>query len=537
MLRQRIWIFLMSAWNHKRRFVTFLVFANATIGLAFTAPVSAQGATFTVNSTIDAPDVNPGDGACAVGNGECTLRAAIQESNALPGPNQTTLPGGTYVIRTDVGFGENASVSGDLDITGDLEISGAGAADTFIDGGIFINSGNHEATFEIRSGSALVSNLAIQNGGSFFGLGGAIRNFGTLTLSGVVVRDNIGDAAGVLNFSTGTLSVNTSTFIGNEGLGGQSAAGGILNLGMAILNGVVFSSNGAAFGGAILNGGTLTGNNITVEDGGASMGGGILNANLMTLSNSTIRGNIVFFSGGGGIFNDFNGNLILSNSTVSGNTASGFGGAGINNRGTATLLNVTITGNAALAEGGGIYNDELIFPRALTLKNTIIADNGGGDCAGPTPVVSEGHNLSSDATCGFSGPGDLQNMDPVLGPLADNGGPTQTHALLPGSPAIDAGDNRGCPETDQRGFSRPFDGDVDGQALCDIGAYELHHCLGDVNSDGVVDVSDARLVARSIPSRPGSPRWLLAADVNGDGVVDDIDLRVVVHMLVARTCA
>src|SRR5439155_22233245 len=87
-------------------------------------------------------------------------------------------------------------------------------------------------------------------------------------------------------------------------------------------------------------------------------------------------------------------------------------------------------------------------------------------------ITSAGHNLSSDGSCGLAGAGDLQKVDPKLGELADNGGPTQTHALLAGSPAIDAGDNASCPGTDQRGTARPVDGNSDGVAVCDIGAFE-----------------------------------------------------------------
>jgi hypothetical protein len=81
-------------------------------------------------------------------------------------------------------------------------------------------------------------------------------------------------------------------------------------------------------------------------------------------------------------------------------------------------------------------------------------------------ITSGGHNLSSDSTCGFTAGGDLQNTNPLLGPLATNGGPTPTYALLPGSPAFDTGPNTGCPATDQRGITRP-------QGIrCDIGAFE-----------------------------------------------------------------
>jgi hypothetical protein len=127
----------------------------------------------------------------------------------------------------------------------------------------------------------------------------------------------------------------------------------------------------------------------------------------------------------------------------------------------------------------------------------------------------------------LTGTGDLLNHDPLLEPLADYGGLTETHALAPGSPAIDAGDNFACTDEDQRGLSRPFDGDGDGQRVCDIGSYESHRCLSDVNGDGVVDVLDVRLVARAIGSEPGSPRWNGAADLTGDGVIDKNDLHIV----------
>jgi hypothetical protein len=108
----------------------------------------------------------------------------------------------------------------------------------------------------------------------------------------------------------------------------------------------------------------------------------------------------------------------------------------------------------------------------VTLKNTIVANNEGGDCGGGG-VTSDGHNLDSDGTCALTGTGDQSSTDPLLAALADNGGPTQTRALPANSPAVDAADDAGCPATDQRGVARPQDGDEDGTAVCDIGAFEL----------------------------------------------------------------
>ena len=177
----------------------------------------------------------------------------------------------------------------------------------------------------------------------------------------------------------------------------------------------------------------------------------------MTLTNSTVSGNTVSctasghscLASGGGIHNNIIGTLTLTNSTVSGNTVSG----------------------GSNTSGGGLSNPS---GGTVTLLSTIVALNAPSDCFGT--ITSNGFNLDSDNTCGLAGTGDKPGVsNPLLGPLANNGGPTQTHALLPGSPAIDAVTS-GCPPpgTDQRGVSRPQDGDLDGTALCDIGAYELH---------------------------------------------------------------
>jgi hypothetical protein len=195
-------------------------------------------------------------------------------------------------------------------------------------------------------------------------------------------------------------------------------------------------------------------------------GGGIYNGGTLVISRSTINNN-----GGGlgaGVYNDVGATLTITNSTFSGNDAHGSYGGAINNQEgkTLTMNNSTISGNNA-AKGAGVYG-------AARLQNSIVANNTGGNCFYlPT---SNGYNLSSDATCAFGGPGDMNNTDPMLGPLQNNGGPTQTMALQEGSPAIDAGKLAGCTDghghplkTDQRGFPRPDKEDTGG---CDMGAYE-----------------------------------------------------------------
>jgi hypothetical protein len=163
----------------------------------------------------------------------------------------------------------------------------------------------------------------------------------------------------------------------------------------------------------------------------------------------------------------------LTNDTISNNTVSDNGG-GIYNRADAIVLNVTLSGNIASGSGtgGNIYNDGA----SLAIKNSILADSDtDGNCFNNDGIfTSQGWNLDSGNTCGFNGNGDLTNTKPLLGPLQDNGGFTSTHALSFGSPAIDSGTNTGCPATDQRGFSRPLDGDSNGSTTCDIGSYEVN---------------------------------------------------------------
>ena len=199
-----------------------------------------------------------------------------------------------------------------------------------------------------------------------------------------------------------------------------------------------------AFGGAVYNGGTLI------------ISGSTLSHNQALATCSTHR----CHAGPGGIFN--RGNVIVRNSTISGNYPGAINNFG--SRSTVAIINSTVSGNS----GGAIFSSG-----AATLQNSIVANNSGGNCFG---VTSKGYNLSSDGSCAFNGPGDLNNTDPMLGPLRNNGGPTKTMALLPGSPAIDAANPLGCTDgnghllkTDQRGMPRHDPEDIRG---CDMGAYE-----------------------------------------------------------------
>jgi hypothetical protein len=233
------------------------------------------------------------------------------------------------------------------------------------------------------------------------------------------------------------------------------------------LSRVTIRNGSGGIGGGVVNEGsssTLTINKSTLSGNQSrNYGGGIFNGGTLTINNSTLSGNLA--RSGGGIYSLGPGTLVtINNSTLSGNGAT-FGG-GILNGGTLAVSNSTLSGNGS----GGIANGK----GNATLQNSIVANSSGGNCSGT--MTSDGYNLSSDNTCNFSGTGDLNNTDPVLGQLGNYGGPTQTIPLLSGSPAIDAGNPGGCTEgrghllkTDQRGKPRPDKEDTGG---CDMGAYE-----------------------------------------------------------------
>jgi hypothetical protein len=262
--------------------------------------------------------------------------------------------------------------------------------------------------------------------------------------------------------------------------------------GLTIRNGLDHSRGG----GGIYNAGTLTLTNTTISGNRSDdtlvvtggLGGGIYNSGTLTMVQSTVSGNtawrfrIANSAAGGGIYNT--GKLTITNSTVTANLATAFWPAGVtyggglaSKNGTVVVSNSTLSQNSAIlrvpfgtygALGGGIYNSGASI---LTLQNSIVAGNTlGGNCMGG--VHSNGHNLSSDSTCNLNGPGDQKNINPDLGALWNNGGSTQTMALLAGSPAMNAGNPSGCYDssghrlmTDQRGHPRPSYG------ACDMGAY------------------------------------------------------------------
>jgi hypothetical protein len=443
-------------------------------------------------------------------------------------------PGSTIVFQQ--GLTGTITLSDTLNIAKDLTIVGPGSGSLTISGNHTVQDFTVSASVTASFSGLTIADAKIINA---FSLGGAgIQNFGTLTVSNCVFSGNSADSAGGL-YNGGTLTLSNSTFLGNSATDGSG--GGLYNDAgsTATVSGCTFSGNTAGnifagFGGigaGAYNAGTLSvtdsifsSNSVDPSLGGA--GSGIFNdfhgaltvststfsGNLgnvllnfygtVTISDSAFSANLAIESNAAAILN-YSGRMTISGSTFSGNSATDFSlggaiangdimtisnstffgnsasvGGAIYNEGTLTVCDSTLAGNSATFEGGGLYND---FFGTLTLANSIVALNTAGfDSPDISGIVTANFSLIQNtggiAFTAASG-GNLTGVDPLLGPLQDNGGPTQTMALLPGSPAINAGSNALAVDpatnqpltTDQRGagYSRIVNGTVD------VGAFEV----------------------------------------------------------------
>jgi predicted outer membrane repeat protein len=299
--------------------------------------------------------------------------------------------------------------------------------------------------------------------------GGAIYTSGPLNITNSELANNSAGSGGAIYArrlgATTTTSVMGCTFHDNHTTGQFPNANGaalLVDNGVVTMSNSLLRNNSGQSGGAIavLPNGQLLVTDSTMRDNLTTNGGGIYNKGAVNLNNVTISANQASH---GGAIDNF-GALMLTNVTLSGNDAT-YGGGLKNEGGIASLTNVTFAGNsAATSEGGGIFN--LNANTLLYLKNVIVADSPMGDnCRFAKAAESVLFNLSSDNSCSFGAGRDDVNVK--LGPLADNGGPTQTHLPQAGSPAIDGGTNSGAPSADQRGVTRPQG------ALVDVGSVEV----------------------------------------------------------------
>jgi len=311
---------------------------------------------------------------------------------------------------------------------------------------------------------------------------------GTLTIAQSVTISGPGASSLAIsgNNAVQVFMINSDAIVTISGLtvenGAASGGGaGIFNSGtLTVTDSIVSGNSTDVDGGGIFNSGTMTVTNTTVSANSVSccFGGGIFNEGTLAVTNSTVSGNSGKMFYGGGVFNQ--GTLTVANSTVSGNSVKLRYGGGIFNLGTLTVTNSTVAVNSAPSGGGGIGN----FLGRLTLKNTIVASSGsGGNCYNDQGAfASQGHNLSDDDSCAslLSNTGDTNSTPAGLDPggLKNNGGPTQTIALLPASTGVDAvlvsptnyctlTDGITAVDTDQRGVTRPSG------SACDSGAFEL----------------------------------------------------------------
>jgi len=454
----------------------------------------------TVTTTADQND--------GVTTDSLSLREAILIANANPNTDyEIRLTGGLTYNLTANGINEDAGKTGDLDITSRnnvLNIVSLGTQQAIINASNLLN---RDRVVDVLNGGKLSLQKVVVTGGLSGDGGGVQVNFtGFLDLYNTAIRNNKADR-----------------YLSASSFGGSGA--GISNRGSLYLRNSIISNNstyGTVFGNGVYNFGTMIAVNAIINNNTGGDGGGIYSSGSLTVVNTTVAGNIA--EDGGGIYGS--GSATLINTTISGNSSSSTGGGIYIGSGTMNFVNSTVTNNIAddldsfssKDRGGGIY---AYGGTTVNLKNTIIAGNvafgnEGNDFAGSGVFNANNYNLIGDPSIydffgfiGTVGSGtDIIDPNPGLGPLQYNGGLTETHALLPGSPAIDAGNNNLIPVDsedidgdgdttepipyDQRGLLR-----VVGTRI-DIGAVERQITIASSNNDNFTNRSILLLSNNSV---------------------------------------
>ena len=486
---------------------------------------TADGDVVLNNSTVSG---NSTTGDSGSGGGIRTFAGNVTLTNSTVSGNGTTGDSGSGGgIRTSAGSVSliDSNVTGNSTPGSDSKgggISTGGGSVSLVDSSVISNS----------TGSSYNSSGRNSSGGGIYTDTGDV----SLTNSTVVENSTYGDGGGIYaSFSGLSVSLNNSTVSGNvSGDLGGGIYGRFSNVALVNSN-VSENSSGNSGGGISAISGTVSVTNSTVSGNSSEASAGGVNGSTVTLTNSTVSGNSSVFGGGGISANEAS----LVNSTVSGNSSSRSGGGILAD--ITSLTNSTVSGNSSGSNGGGIwsalFNSTVLVVNStvtdnsaagiaggigfedpdrgeLTLNNSIVAGNVDVGTSPDIAAVSEAdnliveHSLIGDTTgSGISattGSGNILNQSAILGPLADNGGLTQTHSLLPDSPAIDAGnealavDANGPLASDQRGglFTRSFDDPTAPGTGVDIGAYELRVLLVDNpidEDDGIEVVGDLSL--------------------------------------------
>ncbi|MGD1700197.1 Calx-beta domain-containing protein, partial [Dapis sp. BLCC M229] len=450
------------------------------------------------NATVTISDVTISNGSATNGGGIYAYSGTtVTINNSTISGNSATSNGGGIYSEGSITL-DNSTISGNTAYRG---------------AGVF----NHLYGYlAVTNSSTITGNVTTGgNGGGITNLGDS-NNPSTVTINNSTISNNQGGDGGGIYNTYGILTITNNSNVSDNN---ASSGGGIYtrnNTTVTVSNSNISNNNASNDGGSIYNGGNTTIDSSTISNNSATeYGGGVFNTNNLVVNSSTISGNITtgtsVGSGGGAIHGNFLATLTLNNSTIYGNT-SNFWGGGINQVGGITEINnSTISGNIASNNGGGINNaNDPDSTNTLTINNSTIAFNTAGNSGGGVynqdvnvnvnnsiiagnqdnfnPDVFGGFNSNNSnligettGSTGFNGSEVLSvSIDSVLDTtLQNNGGLTQTHALIPTTtnPAIDSGNNGDVPpgDFDQRGtgFPRIIDGDGDGTATVDIGAFEI----------------------------------------------------------------
>lgn len=416
--------------------------AECEIGAVELTASEAGPREFTVNQVDDAADHAPGDGICriSIGSQICSLRAAVMEANALPGPDRIMLPASAapYVLTIPNGVDPDPASHGDLDITGQLRITGV-IGNPASRPTILANHGTRHFLIDTVAAPVIIEGLRL-TGGVNFGAGGAIR----ANASGAVSLRQLSIAGNQANGGGAAIDANATTMLIED----------------SDLDGNATDGNGAAIR---------------------------ADASFVELRRSSVRGSTDLGPAGDreAIWASGDGSMLITNSTISGND-----GVGIRVLdGDLDLRHVTLTGHTLQ---GVAYTR--LDGRNLLIRNTALTGNGLGACiltgAGNAGIATDGYNLTQGTGCNLqTGLTNIVQPAPVLGPLvASTSEHTAYHVPLAGSALRDNGhpdvSALGCLASDQRGALRPVDGDGNGIARCDIGAIEAATATNELFRNG-----------------------------------------------------